>query len=122
MERNLIKLQGITIASTNIESMVGFYENVFGVIFTEQDMFGAKLYSGNWLGISLLLCPAEIAQNTATQNRHQLDILIPDFDEVISKVLKFGGSLMNDISEENGIRKAGVYDPDNNSMVLIEHK
>ena len=66
-------------AITNMQKMLAFYSNVFQIEFTEKEMYGSHLYSGIWGELNLLFCPAEIAQNTAEQNRHQFDIEVSDF-------------------------------------------
>ena len=113
-------LEGMTIAVTNMDPMLEFYSHVFQIQFEEKDMFGAKLYAGNWGGLKLLLCPAELAGNTATQNRHQFDIRVGDLEKTLEIMIQYGGKPMGEIQEGETGRSVGVYDPDHNSMVLKE--
>ncbi len=115
-------LKGFTLASPDIEASKDFYENVFGVTFETKEMFDAQLFEGEWLGVTMLICPADVAKNSAKQNRHQFEIEVNDIDDVIAKVQKHGGTLMHEIIEEEGVRRVGIYDPDKNSMILIERK
>ena len=117
MEKSF-EIQGMTIAVTNVNKMLGFYANLFNIEFHKMEMADHTLYSGNWGDLSLLLCPAGLAQNTATQNRHQFDIIVPDLDHILYKVKQYGGQQMGEISEDELYRSVGVYDPDNNSMVF----
>ena len=71
-----IEVEGMTIAVSDMNSMLDFYRALFHVEFTAKEMYGSTLYSGNLGQLQLLFCPAEIAQNTAKQNRHQLDIIV----------------------------------------------
>jgi predicted enzyme related to lactoylglutathione lyase len=70
--------------------------------------------------LNLLICPAEFAQNTAQQTRHQLDIAVTDFDLIIENVQQFGGSLLGEVTVQDGIRSVGILDPDKNSMIIME--
>jgi len=122
MENPGYNIQGITIAITNMKQMLAFYSNVFDIQFEEREMYGSKLYSGIWGGLNLLFCPAEIAQNTATQNRHQFDITVSDVQKTIELVLKYKGNTMGEISEDKTTLSIGVYDPDKNSIIFKQLK
>lgn len=116
------KIEGMTVAITNMEAMLNFYTALFNIKFTQQEMFGTKLYSGQWGELKLLFCPAEIAQNTATQNRHQFDIIVSDIYKAIDIATKNGGKLIGEINKDNHSLSAGVYDPDQNSMTFKQLK
>ncbi|MEM8566626.1 MAG: VOC family protein [Bacteroidota bacterium] len=113
-------VKGITLAVREMDKMLSFYTNVFGVSFKKQQINDSTLYEGIWAGIHLLLCPAELASNTALQNRHQFDLWVSDFDAIISLCTQYGGKLMGEVQEKDGIKRVGIYDPDNNSMVIIQ--
>ncbi|MEZ5058399.1 MAG: VOC family protein [Saprospiraceae bacterium] len=112
------QITGLTIAVTNMEAMLAFYSSVFDIKFQAKEMYGSTLYSGRWGQLEVLFCPAEIAQNTATQNRHQFDIIVSDLEKTIQNGLKNGGELMGDIQIEGKTRSVGIYDPDRNSMTF----
>ncbi len=116
------QITGLTIAVTNMESMLDFYTHIFDIQFVEKEMFGARLYSGQWGGIELLFCPAEIAQNTAKQNRHQFDILVPDLKQLISQSQEYGGQVIGEPLEDEESIRVGIYDPDQNSIVFKQLK
>lgn len=112
----------MTIAITNMESMLKFYTALFNIKFTEQEMFGTKLYSGQWGDLKLLFCPAEIARNTATQNRHQFDIVVSDIHQTVGVAINNGGAKMGEVNEDDQTLSVGIYDPDQNSMTFKELK
>lgn len=112
------QIEGMTIAVTDMPKMLDFYTTVFGISFAEQDMYGSKLYAGQWGALKLLLCPAELAENTAEQNRHQFDIVVPDLDRLLQIAKSHGGQMMSHVTEDGGFRSVGLYDPDHNSMVF----
>lgn len=113
-------LQGITLAATDMNAMLTFYKGVFNVDFEEVEVDGYTLYQGRWLDNSLLICPAEFAGNHSEQTRHQLDITVPDLDDVIEKVKNYGGEIIDEVTLSENKRSIGIYDPDKNSMILIE--
>ena len=116
------KITSLTMAITHMEAMLKFYSEIFNIKFEEMGMYGAKLYSGTWGQLGLLFCPAELAQNTATQNRHQFDIEVEDLDALQELVLNHGGELMGEVVEDERARSLSVYDPDNNSIVFKQPK
>ncbi len=120
MKDEQIKVEGMTLAVFKMDPMLKFYSNIFGVEFEGKEMYGGKLYLGKIGSHKLLFCPAEIAQNKSEQNRHQLDIIVNNLDEKTREVTELGGLLMGDISEIDGIRQAGISDPDGNTLVLKE--
>ena len=111
-------LVGITMAINNMKEMLEFYSNVFDITFEKRPMFGSELYFGQWNDIQLVFCPAVIAQNTATQNKHQLDIEVHDLQAVIGDIEKHGGQVMGNIVSDKRSESVGIYDPDGNSILF----
>ncbi len=122
MEKPNYEIEGMTMAITEMDSMLKFYSNIFNIHFTEKEMYGSKLYSGTWGGLNLLFCPAEIAGNTAEQNRHQFDIVVPELPKLVQLVIQNGGTLMGEIVEDDQSLSVGVYDPDKNSILFKQLK
>ena len=122
MEKAPYQIEGMTMAITNMKEMVDFYTNIFNLQFEEKEMYGTKLYAGIWGGLKLLFCPAEIAGNTAKQNRHQFDIIVPDLQQLIELTTKHGGKPMSAIVENEHFWSVGIYDPDENSIVFKQLK
>ena len=122
MDKATYEIEGMTMAVTNMPQMLDFYSNLFDIEFVEKDMFGSKLYAGKWSGLNLLFCPAEIARNTATQNRHQFDIVVPDLKNTLEEIAKHGGKSMGEMAEDETSWSVGVYDPDGNSILFKQFK
>ena len=114
------EVMGMTIAVVNMEEMSIFYNNVFDANFKTVEKYGITLYQGKWGNQALLLCPAEIAKNDAKVNRHQFDVLVYDLDKAIELVVDNGGKAGEETKDGLGRRVITVYDPDGNSIVLIE--
>ncbi|MDN5210600.1 VOC family protein [Fulvivirgaceae bacterium BMA12] len=122
MENSDYQIRGFTIAVTNMEEMVNFYREVFEIRFTKVPKYGVILYEGKFGRMKMLMCPADIARNTARQNRHQFDIIVKSLDNYKQKILENGGVLIENVTENNDCYAMGFKDPDGNSMVLIEYK
>ncbi|WP_436517563.1 VOC family protein [Ekhidna sp. To15] len=112
---------GMTLAVTEMKQMVEFYTCLFDVEFDEVEMFGAKLYKCNFENLQILFCPASLAQNTAIQNRHQLDFEVSSLDSLIDQLMTLGGETMGEKQREGSFIQVGMKDPDNNSIVLKQH-
>lgn len=117
-----MKLINITLAVQRMEPMRQFYAHLLGITFQERKMYGATLYAGNWGDMEWLLCPAEIAGNTAVQNRHQLEFSVPDIRKSVETALQNEGEKMGDITENERAWSIGLKDPDKNTLVLTQLK
>lgn len=116
------QIEGMTIATTNMGQMLDFYSNTFNITFSEQRINEFKLYAGKWGGMKVLLCPAELAGNKATQNRHQFDVIVPDLEDIITITSKYGGTTMGGKIEDEHAWSIGIYDPDKNSILFKQLK
>jgi len=122
MSNPTFQIEGMTVAITHMDQMVRFYSKIFGIDFREKQMYGATLYEGRWGGFNLLFCPAEIARNTAEQNRHQLNVVVSNLKGLMERVKNLGGEVMGEVLEDEKSLSVGIYDPDKNSMTLKEYK
>ena len=118
----MTRVTGFTLAVTHIQQMVGFYTHVFSISFEAKELYGGTLYFGDWEGIEICLCPASIAKNTIKQNRHQLDVLVENILETKGLVERYGGGSMGAVEEVQNTISMGIYDPDNNSLVIKQVK
>jgi catechol 2,3-dioxygenase-like lactoylglutathione lyase family enzyme len=120
MANSEFNLVHITLATTNMPAMKKFYDTLFGANLQAQAMFGTTLYQGKLGGISLLLCPNEIARAEAKQNRHQLRFAVNDVAETMRLALANGATLLNEVSVHEGAKIASVRDPDGNSIEFVQ--
>ena len=114
-------LEGITIAVNDMEAMRNFYQAVFKLEFEAFELAGNKLYTSHWGEIIFTLCPAALAKVEAKENKHQFDVLVDDLEESMIVVLKSGGSIMGDKTDNSTQIEIGIRDPDGNSLVLKEY-
>lgn len=107
----------VTLATTNTESMVRFYNEVFDATLQPVPAFGTTLYRGSLAGTELQICSNEIAGVDARQNRHQFHYVVVDIEAIRKRVLASGGTLDN--PGETEPTSLTVRDPDGNSIVFV---
>ena len=122
MKKEQYQIEGLTIAINNMDEMLNFYSSVFGIDFELIEIFNTNLFAGEWGGMKVLFCPAELAGNTAKQNRHQFDIIVPNLNEILVKAILTGGEKMGDVEEDGQSLSVGIYDPDQNSIIFKQLK
>jgi predicted enzyme related to lactoylglutathione lyase len=118
-----VRISNMTIAATNVDAMVAFYNAVLETDFQPIELFpGTTAYHGKLAGIPVLMCPNSVAQVDAKQNRQQFDFQVDDVLVTLDSALAHGGTALQSAQEHNGVIIASVYDPDGNSMVFSQPK
>lgn len=115
-------IKGFTMAVFNMDAMIQFYNHVFGINFKKENMFDTVLYKCHWGGLDVLFCPAELANNSSDQNRHQFDIIVDNIEEAVKQVIMNEGKLISKIKQGENYISVGIKDPDNNSIVLKQKR
>jgi catechol 2,3-dioxygenase-like lactoylglutathione lyase family enzyme len=114
-----LALQQITLAAIDPPAMVAFYNAVLGSGLRPFRAGGAILWRGELGGLSLLLCPNEIAGVDARQARHQLLVSVPDLREARRLAIESGGAA-DDPVRSGGRETVILRDPDGNTLEVIE--
>ena len=114
------QIRQITLAVVHEVRMETFYSQLFEIDFSPEETDNYKVVSGEWNGITLTFCPAEIAGNSAKQNRHQLHIQVKDVDEFFEQALKLGAIIIERPVSLEGMRSGSLMDPDGTSMVICQ--
>ena len=115
----LLSIHQITLAATDAESMAAFYNSVLGAGLRPFRAGGAVLWRGDLAGVSLLLCPNEIAGVDARQARHQLLVSVPDLRAARRLAIENGGSADEPV-RTGGRETVILRDPDGNTLELME--
>lgn len=110
-----VQLQRVTWAVDDLAGMVAFLNGVFDAGL--EPIGNGPFYQGSFLGMSLVLCPNEIADVDARQNRHQFRVAVSDVDATVATVLALGGRVLHD-DTTGGHRLVGIADPDGNTYEL----
>lgn len=117
----LLKLTRISMAVTDMDKMVAFYNGVLEANLTAVPAFGDMgFYVGSILGIEVMMVPNGIAGVHAQQNRQQLRITVSNLDVIAQKVIDHGGSLQDDIQVTPEGKLAAAVDPDGNTIEFLE--
>lgn len=117
----MMKLDGLTIAVTDMKHMVAFYNAVFDANLEPTVNIGDKqFYGGQMLGMQLIFCPNAIAQVVAEQNRQQFRFHVDDIEAVMKNGLANHGTEINAINEYKGAKVASLADPDGNTIEFVE--
>ena len=115
-------IKALNLAATDVARSAAFYSGVLGIEFTEHEIEGGTLHAANVNGIEFVLVPAALAGVKAAQNRMQLDVFVPDLDELIRRVEASEGRTNGRLGEDDEVRAIGVWDPDENFIVFKQRK
>ena len=116
-----MKLDGLTIAVTDMKRMVAFYNAVFACNLEPTVNIGdQQFYGGQILDMSLTFCPNGIAGVVAQQNRQQFRFRVDDIADVMAKGLANHGAEINEINEYKGAKVGSLADPDGNTIEFVE--
>ena len=114
-----LTIELMTLAATNIDDMVKFYNAVFDANLEGEDTpMGMKIYNGVLAGIPLQVCPNSLAQVDAKQNRQQFQFTVDDIEASVQAALANGGTELEPIRTAGDFKIASVLDPDGNSIVF----
>ncbi len=89
-----MNVERIVLAATNVDAMVEFHNPVFDAGLAP--MCRSPLHAGSLAGTEPWICPNDIAEVDAQQNRHQLRIAVDDVSALIDRALASGGTVIND--------------------------
>ncbi len=116
-----MKLNGLTIAVTDMKRMIDFYNAVFDANLEPTVNIGDKqFYGGTLVGVQLTLCPNAIAQVVAEQNRQQFRFQVDDIELVMANGKANHGTEINPIDEYKGAKVASLADPDGNTIEFVQ--
>ena len=115
-------IRNVTFTITNTAEMVQFYNAVLEAgLKAIPGMDG--FYRGKLGQLDLLMCPVSVSGVEAKQNRQQLGFVVNNLQAAMEAGLANGGRQIGSSLEENEAEIKGyVYDPDGNSLELIQLK
>ena len=113
-----VQLTQMTLATTRTPDMVKFYDTLFGTELQAKEVCGTTLYYGILAGISLVLCPSEIAGVEADQSRHQFALRVSNLSALLELVKTTSGSIETPITDS--MTAAVLRDPDGNTIEVTQ--
>jgi len=111
-------LAGIAIRVHNMDAMVAFYSEAFGIRFKTVDTFGLESRFGEFNGLTLKFVPIRDEADFENYPIHQPGFRVADIRKVIEIAIKYGGRAEGEIVEAVGKLQSAVRDPDGNTLEL----
>ncbi|MDE2777186.1 MAG: hypothetical protein OXI77_14750 [Chloroflexota bacterium] len=116
-----MQMVGLTVAATNMDLMVKFYNAVFDADLKPTVHIGEEqFYAGTLCGMKLTFCPNTIAGVVADQNRQQFRFQVDNIETVMANGIANHGDEINPIEEYKGAKVASLADPDGNTIEFVE--
>lgn len=114
----MTSISSVAMRIANIEAMLEFYSQAFGVKFREVNTFGILSQFGEVDGITLKFVPIRDEADFKSYPVHQLGFVVPDVQAVIALAIQHGGREEGHLIRKEGRIEAAVRDPDGNTIEL----
>jgi catechol 2,3-dioxygenase-like lactoylglutathione lyase family enzyme len=111
-------ISSVAMRVANMEAMLEFYSQAFGVKFHEVDTYGIRSQFGELDGITLKFVPIRDEADFKNFPVHQLGFLVTDVEAVIALARQHGGREEGNVIKKEGSTQAAVRDPDGNTLEL----
>ena len=111
-------ISSVAIRVSNLEAMLRFYSEAFGVQFREVMTYGIPSQFGDMDGITLKFVPIRENADFKEYPVHQLGFTVADVDNVVELALQYGGRQEGHIVQSDGRIQAAIRDPDGNTIEL----
>ena len=114
----MTNISSVAMRIANMEAMLDFYSQAFGVKFREVNTFGILSQFGEVDGITLKFVPIRDEADFKNYPVHQLGFVVLDVEAVIALALQHGGREEGKLIRREGRIEAAVRDPDGNTIEL----
>ena len=114
----MTNISSVAMRIANMEAMLDFYSQAFGVKFREVNTFGILSQFGEVDAITLKFVPIRDEADFKNYPVHQLGFVVPDVEAVIALALQHGGREEGKLIHREGRIEAAVRDPDGNTIEL----
>jgi catechol 2,3-dioxygenase-like lactoylglutathione lyase family enzyme len=118
----MTNISSVAMRIANMEAMLDFYSQAFGVKFREVNTFGILSQFGEVNGIMLKFVPIRDEADFKNYPVHQLGFVVPDVEAVIALALQHGGREEGNLIRRQGRIEAAVRDPDGNTIELYSEQ
>ena len=118
----MTNISSVAMRIANMEAMLDFYSQAFGVKFREVNTFGILSQFGEVDGITLKFVPIRDEADFKNYPVHQLGFVVPDVEAVIALALQHGGREEGTLIRKQGRIEAAVRDPDGNTIELYSEE
>lgn len=114
----MTNIASVAMRVANMDAMLEFYSQAFGVKFREVATYGIPSQFGEMDGITLKFVPIRDEADFKNYPVHQLGFVVSDVEAVIALALQHGGREEGDLIRRAGRVEAAVRDPDGNTIEL----
>ena len=111
-------ISSIAMRVANLEAMLNFYSQAFGVKFHEVNTYGIRSHFGEINGITLKFVPIRDEADFENYPVHQMGLIVADVEAVIALARQHGGREEGKVIRKEGKTQAAVRDPDGNTIEL----
>ena len=115
-------ISSVAMRVANMEAMLEFYSQAFGVKFQKVDTYGIPSQFGELDGITLKFVPIRDEADFKNYPVHQLGFVVADVEAVIALALQFGGRQEGGIIRNGSKIQAALRDPDGNTIELYSEE
>ena len=112
------KISSIAFRVYNMDAMLAFYTEAFGIEFQEVDTYGIRSQFGDLDGVTFKFVPIRESEDFKTFPIHQPGFMVPDVEAVIALAVKHGGRQEGQTLQVDSKTQAAVRDPDGNTIEL----
>ena len=116
-------IEGMSMAISKVDPMLAFYTHIFNIKFEKRQGFDTVMYFAKWRGLKLLFVPVQLAgeEGALVQNKHQFDVIVPDIDQLISRVNRYGGKITGALIDDGIQKTVHAKDPDGNTFIFKQN-
>lgn len=114
----MTSISSVALRVANMQAMLKFYSQAFGVKFYEVETYGIRSQFGEVNGITLKFVPIRDEADFKNYPIHQLGFVVSDVEAVIALALQHGGREEGKVIRNAGKAQAAVRDPDGNTIEL----
>jgi catechol 2,3-dioxygenase-like lactoylglutathione lyase family enzyme len=112
------KLSSVAMRVHNMDAMLAFYSQAFGIQFHEEVTGPFKSQFGEMGNLTLKFVPIRDGVDFNGYAVHQLGLTVSDIEGVVALAIQHGGRQEGEVSmNDNGLH-AAVRDPDGNTIEL----
>jgi catechol 2,3-dioxygenase-like lactoylglutathione lyase family enzyme len=112
------ELSSVAMRVHNMESMLAFYSQAFGIQFHEVTTGPFKSQFGEMDDLTLKFVPIRDGVDFDGYAVHQLGFTVSDVEAVIALAIQHGGKREGEVSQKDDAIHAAVRDPDGNTIEL----
>ena len=117
----MLSLKSLAFRVANMEAMIAFYSQAFGIQFREVDTYGIRSQFGELDGMTFKFVPIRDDADFKTFPIHQPGFQVENVEEVVRLAILYGGRQEGQTLRREGSVQAAVRDPDGNTIEVYSN-